>query len=158
MRSKHLHSLLVDAQSATLEVTRDEGRELAVIHPLALIYHTHALQTLEHALAPVQFAVLVTEDEHGGGIGLLEIVLQRIERAQSLRLTHHHHPSVGHHGISLSQLHHLSDGGVGTIDDIQIEIPLLGLEQGVVDLAQHFFLRVFHRKFSPFSQCLHRRA
>ena len=34
----------------------------------------------------------------------------------------------------------------------------LGLEQGVVDLAQHFFLRVFHRKFSPFSQCLHRRA
>ena len=34
----------------------------------------------------------------------------------------------------------------------------LRLEQGVVDLAQHFFLRVFHRKFSPFSQCLHRRA
>ena len=34
----------------------------------------------------------------------------------------------------------------------------LGLEQGVVHLAQHLFLRVFHRKFSPFSQCLHRRA
>lgn len=34
----------------------------------------------------------------------------------------------------------------------------LGLEQGVVYLAQHFFFRVFHRKFSPFSQRLHRRA
>ena len=34
----------------------------------------------------------------------------------------------------------------------------LGLEQGMVDLAQHFFFRVFHRKFSPFSQRLHRRA
>ena len=34
----------------------------------------------------------------------------------------------------------------------------LRLEQGMVNLAQHFFLCVFHRKFSPFSQCLHRRA